>query len=189
MTMGLFLTSRSIRRFWDKAFLEPFTISIVALDPLCSHCGSSYIPSIRILQLCPVVDWSLKKVDCCTCWAMAKKRSKSRRKPSVKFWLVTPTLNQVLRLAILTILRKRNSWSSKPRQKSYHRLQQVADCQPGDRLKEQKYSSFCRSSKRCEKVRLHTSTKIARHCACLCFSQKLFICWCQKNADTFQKIS
>jgi hypothetical protein len=47
-----------------------------------------------------------------------------RKKPSVKFWLLTPTLNQVLRLVMLeNILRKkkkkkRNSSSSKPQQKS-----------------------------------------------------------------------
>jgi hypothetical protein len=50
----------------------------------------------------------------------------------VKFWLLTPTRNQVLRLAKLkTILRKkkkRNNYNNrKPQQKSNHRLQQVAD--------------------------------------------------------------
>ena len=41
-----------------------------------------------------------------------------------------------------------NSNSCMPQQKSNHRLQQVADYQPGDCLKEHKYSSFCQSSKR-----------------------------------------
>jgi len=47
----------------------------------------------------------------------------------------------VLRLAMLTILRKkkkkrkRNN-NSKPQQKLNHRLQQVVDYKPGDRLKE-----------------------------------------------------
>jgi hypothetical protein len=63
-----------------------------------------------------------------------------RRKPSAKFLLLIPTPNQVLRLATLKdILRKkkRNSNNnSKPQQKSNHRLQQVADYQPGDCLKE-----------------------------------------------------
>jgi len=72
---------------------------------------------------------------------MAGEKMKLHRKPSVKFWLLTQTLNQVLKLAILkTILRKkkkkRDNSSSKPQQKSKHRLQQVADYQPGDRLKE-----------------------------------------------------
>jgi len=75
--------------------------------------------------------------------------------------LLTLTWNHVLRLAML---KKRNnnnnnssSSSSKPRQKTNHRLQQVAeDYQTGDHVKEHKYSSFCLSSKRCErKVRLH----------------------------------
>jgi len=60
----------------------------------------------------------------------------------VKFWLLTPTLNQVLRPAILKTSwrrkkkKKRIHNNSKPQQKSKHRLQQVADYQPGDRLKE-----------------------------------------------------
>jgi hypothetical protein len=52
-----------------------------------------------------------------------------------------PTGNQMLRLAMLKVIlrKKRNSSSSssyRPQQKSNHRLQQVADYQPGDRLKE-----------------------------------------------------
>jgi len=58
----------------------------------------------------------------------------------VKFWLLTLTLNQVLRLAILKTIwrrkKKKRTNNSKPHQKSKHRLQQVADYQPGDRLKE-----------------------------------------------------
>jgi len=60
----------------------------------------------------------------------------------VKFWLQTPTLNQVLRLVILkNIWRRRkkkriNNNNSRPQQKSKHRLQQVADYKPGDRLNE-----------------------------------------------------
>jgi hypothetical protein len=67
-----------------------------------------------------------------------------RREPSGKFWLLTPTLNQVLRLAVFkSILRRKeksnssnNNNNSKPQQKSNHRLQQVADYQTGDHLKE-----------------------------------------------------
>jgi len=75
----------------------------------------------------------------------------------VKFWLLTLTQNWVLRLVILkTNLRKtrnnknnknysrnssssnnkNNSSSNKPQQKTDHRLQQVADYQPGDHLME-----------------------------------------------------
>jgi len=67
----------------------------------------------------------------------------------VKFWLLTLTWNQVLRLVMVkAILRKKkqkkkknnnnsgSSSSSKPQQKSKHRLQQVADHQCGDHLKE-----------------------------------------------------
>ena len=59
--------------------------------------------------------------------------------------MLTLTRNQMLRLAMLmTILRmkekiKRNnnrSSSCRPKQKSNHTLQQVADYQPGDHLKE-----------------------------------------------------
>jgi len=43
----------------------------------------------------------------------------------------------MLRLAILKmILRKKRRNNRKPQQKSNHRLQQVADYQPGDLLKE-----------------------------------------------------
>ena len=74
------------------------------------------------------------------------------RMPSVKFWLLTPTRNQMLRLAMLKVIlrgrkkkrkkkKKNNNNSSsssccRPRQKSNHRLHKVADYQPGDRLKE-----------------------------------------------------
>ena len=65
------------------------------------------------------------------------------RKPSVKFWLLIPTLNQVLRPVILkTIWRRKkkkrihNNNNSKPQQKAKHRLRQAADHQPGDHLKE-----------------------------------------------------
>ena len=74
---------------------------------------------------------------------MAGKKSNLRRKPSVKFWLLTPTWNQMLRLAMLKmrLRKKRNnknsSSSSKLQQKTNHRLQQVVDdYQPGNHLKE-----------------------------------------------------
>jgi len=59
----------------------------------------------------------------------------------VKFWLLTLTRNQVLRLAVLkTSLKKKkkknSSSSSKPLQKMNNRLQQEAeDFKPWDRLK------------------------------------------------------
>ena len=61
----------------------------------------------------------------------------------MKFWLMTPTLTHVLRLAILKRRKKKRinintttNNNSKPQQKSKHRLQQVVDYQPEDRLKE-----------------------------------------------------
>jgi hypothetical protein len=87
------------------------------------------------------------------------KKQNLRRAPSVKFWLLTPTGNKMLRLAMLkVILRKKKKKKKKRRnnnrtsscrtqQKSNHRLQQVADYQHGERLKEHKYSSFCQSRK------------------------------------------
>jgi hypothetical protein len=38
---------------------------------------------------------------------MARKKKNFRRKPSVKFWMLTPTWNQVLRLAMLKTNLKR----------------------------------------------------------------------------------
>jgi hypothetical protein len=78
-----------------------------------------------------------------------------RRKPSVKFWLLIPNQNQVLRIAMLkTILRrkkKRNNNNKKPQQKPNHRLQKLGDYQPGTASrKPHNYSFFCQSSKRCE---------------------------------------
>jgi hypothetical protein len=51
------------------------------------------------------------------------------------FWLLKPTVNQVLRLAMLKIIlrkKKQRNDNSKSQQKSNHRLQQVANYQPGD---------------------------------------------------------
>jgi hypothetical protein len=71
------------------------------------------------------------------------KKSNSRREPSVKFWLLTLTWNQVLRLAMwkMNLRKKRdddnNNNNNKPQQKTNHGLQQVAeDYQPGECLKE-----------------------------------------------------
>ena len=70
------------------------------------------------------------------------KKLNSTNKSSVKFWLLTSTLNQVLRLAIYkSLLRRRkkkgtNNNNSKPQQESKHRLQRVVDYQPGDHPKE-----------------------------------------------------
>ena len=109
---------------------------------------------------------------------MAAKKSKSRRKSSVKFWLLTLTQNQVLRLAMLkTNLRKNNNNdhddddrnNNKPQQKTIHRLQQVVeDYQPGDRLKEGTPIFILVSvhQKVWKKMRLYTSTKTALHCLC-----------------------
>jgi len=90
---------------------------------------------------------------------MATKKSNSRRKPSVKFWFLTWTQNQVLKLAMLnTNFRKKrcddgddddnsssgggddddnNNNNNKLQQMTKHRFQQVAeDYQSGERLKE-----------------------------------------------------
>ena len=101
--------------------------------------------------------------------------------------LLTLTRNHVLRLAMLKKgLRKKkrnnnnnnnnnnsssssSSSSSKQRQKTNHRLQQVVGVTKlgNTSRNEHKYSSFCRSSKKCEKkVSLQTSTKTAHHCLC-----------------------
>jgi len=80
----------------------------------------------------------------------------------VRFWWLTLTPNQVLRLGMLKMSLRNdddgsnnsnnNNNNNKPQQKSKHRLQQMVDYQPRYCLKEEhKYSSFCQSSKRCEK--------------------------------------
>jgi hypothetical protein len=57
--------------------------------------------------------------------------------------------------------------TSEPQQKSKHRLQQVEDYHPGDRLKDGTHIDPSVSpAKGVKKVRLHTSTKTAHHCLC-----------------------
>jgi len=73
---------------------------------------------------------------------MTRQKSNSRIKPSVKFWLLTPTQNQMLRLTMLNmILRRRRrrtmTTTTTTLSRSRNRLQQVMmDYQPRDRLKE-----------------------------------------------------
>jgi len=71
---------------------------------------------------------------------MAGKKIKLEEGAISEILAAAPTGNQMLRLAMLKVIlrkKKRNSSSSyRPQQKSNHRLQQVADYQPGDRLKE-----------------------------------------------------
>jgi hypothetical protein len=43
---------------------------------------------------------------------------------------------------------------------------------------------FVGPTERMKKVRLHTSTKTARHSLCCCFSQKCFICWLNRQTCT-----
>jgi hypothetical protein len=88
----------------------------------------------------------------------------------VKFWLLTPTQNQVLRLAILkNILRKKKKRNNnkKLQQKLNHRLQQVVDYQPGENLEEgtQIFILLSVQQKVLKEVKL-TSTKTACHCPC-----------------------
>ena len=85
---------------------------------------------------------------------------------------------------VKTILRKKkksnNNNNNKPKQKSNHRLQQVADYQRGDHLKEgtQIFILLSVQRKVWKKMKLHTSTKTAHHGLCwCCFTQKFFI-WC-----------
>ena len=67
--------------------------------------------------------------------------------------------------------------NKKPQQKSNHRLQQMEDYQPGDHLKEHKYSSFCRSSKRCEKSEApHINKDSSSLSVLMMFFIEIFIC-------------
>ena len=109
----------------------------------------------------------------------------------MKFWFLTATVIQVLRLPFGSLFwggerRKGPTTTTASFYINRNGLQRVADYQPGDRLKEHKYTFFCRTSKRCgKKVRLHTSTKTARHCLCWCrFSQTFFICWLNRPTCT-----
>ena len=90
----------------------------------------------------------------------------------MKFCLLTPSLNQVLRLAILNnILRRRkekriNNNNNNPQPKSKHKLQHVVDFQTW--VTPQGWNTnihfFVSPAKGVKKVRLSTSTKTAYHC-------------------------
>jgi len=60
------------------------------------HCRRhSYLSSIRLLQLCQVMQRSVNKADRCRCLLQwLGKKSNWRRKQSVKFWLLTLTRNK-----------------------------------------------------------------------------------------------
>ena len=159
---------------------------IITLDLFCCHCRRSpYLRGIRVLQWCPDIRKSLNKADHCKFWAMAGEKSSSKRKPSLKFWLLTPTRYQVLRRVILKmILRKRNNYNSKSQQKSNHRLS--VSCQlPWELPKGRNTNShpFVGPEKVWKKL---GSTRQQRQLAtmCWCFSQKLFICWWNKPLHT-----
>ena len=97
----------------------------------------------------PVLQRSVNKADSCRCrFQWPGKKIKLDEQVVSEILVADATLNQVLRLAILKSLLRRkkkkgtnnnnnnNNNNSKPQQKLKHRLQQVADYQPGDCLKE-----------------------------------------------------
>jgi len=73
-----------------------YNSNIVALDLFCCHYRRcSYLSGIRLLQLCQVIQRSVSKADRCRCLLQWRgKKSNSRRKPSLKFWLLTPARNK-----------------------------------------------------------------------------------------------
>jgi hypothetical protein len=90
------------------------------------------------------------------------------------------TQNQVLKLAMLkmSLRNNNNNNNNKPKKKMNHRLQNVAeDYQPGDSLrKEHKYSSFYRSSKRCEKSEApHINKDSSPLCVLIMFFTEIFL--------------
>jgi len=72
-----------------------YTSHIVALDLLCCHRRRhSYLSGIGLLQLYRVIQ-SVNKADHCRpLLQWLGKKSDSRRKPSVKFWLLTPGIKK-----------------------------------------------------------------------------------------------
>ena len=125
------------------------------------------------------------------------KKSNSRRKLSVKFWLLTPTWNQVLRLAMLKMILRRKKKKRKKKNKNRRRRRRRSSSSSGgggggggssskwqitnlgtmSRI-EHKYSSFCQSNKRCEKSEApHIYKNSSPLSVLMLFSQKFFICW------------
>ena len=120
-----------------------------------------------------------------------KKKSNSRRKPSVEFWLLTLTRNQVLKLVMLkTSLRKKKT--NRRRQQQQQQQQQASAVDKRQAATRggglptwglpQGRNTYIHlllvQQKVWKKVTLHTSTKTVSHSLCwCCFSQKFFICW------------
>jgi hypothetical protein len=86
-------------------------------------------------------------------------------------------------MMLKTFLRKKKNKKSRrnrnPQPKSKHRLQKVADYQPGDCLAEgTQHSSFCQSSKGVKKSEApHMSKDSLPLSVLMLFSQKFFIIW------------
>jgi len=66
-----------------------YTSHIVVLDLFCCHCRRrSYLSGIGLLQLCRVIWRSVNKVV--SVYRNGREKINWRRKPSVKFWFLTP---------------------------------------------------------------------------------------------------
>jgi len=117
----------------------------------------------------------------------------------VKFWSLTPTLNHVLRLAILkTILKRRkkkriniNTTTTNNKEQASAEVETQAATSGVLTTwgplqgRNTNMHPFLGPAKGVKKVRLQTSTKTAHHCLCwCCFSQKFFICWLNRPMCT-----
>ena len=177
-----------VTTFWAPLNSWKFIRSyIIALNPFCCHCGRcSYVSYIRFLT-CSSPAESCRPLYVSI--AMAEKKITLDEEAISEILVADTTLNQVLRLAILkTILKRRKkkrinnnttttttTTNSKPQQKSKHRLQRVVDYQPGTASrKEHKYSSFCRSSERCEKSEAPHINKDSSPLSVLMFFTEIF---------------
>jgi len=106
------------------------------LDLFCLHRrSSSYFRGIRVLQLCPVIERSLNKADDCRCSKMAAKKIKLQEE-AISEILVPDTNLESGAEAINVEDEFEEEEEKEQQQKKKHRLQPVADCQPGDCLKE-----------------------------------------------------
>jgi len=108
---------------------------------------------------------------------------------SVKFWLQTLTLNQVLRVAILkTILRRKQKRTNKNKKKAAASLSKNRNtgCNKrqnanlGATSRNTKIHASVGPAKGVKKVRFHTSLATV----CCCFSQKFFIFWLNRPTCT-----
>jgi len=135
---------------------------------------------------------SLNTADHCRCWAVAGKKIKLQEEPITEILVADTDSESGLRLVMLKAVLRKKKKKRNNKTRSLSRSWTTGCNKWGiinlgtTSRKEYKCSSF--QQEVWKKVRLYTSTKIACHCLCWCFSQKFFICWWNRPMHTTSKM-